>query len=474
MKTAGFVSGDYRAERIIGNRGNAVIRLEDVPMLAVFNVYSVEEYFHGPRHEPRLRINGELERVVPAWRDMPFDIRQLSFDPESRQEVTADYIFNAEQLSVLVDKGLYLDGFAPPREVMTTNKWEIPISGDMIIVPPLQPGGPPIISVDVSEVDQVEMTVEKHGYDLAEIYVDYAKLAVEGTEMPHAPGEMVDSADFDNLFDESIFDEKGEKTIRIEEKQEASAFDVPIKDLYGHKLSADRHLEVLAARQGEVTAAELARLEAMNHHTAWEREIMAIYNENLSLDRQEEPETVFGEDLDLDDVDFSGVDLDDLDVGDLGDDAGGQQSPALGTAGVEAPAAETEDVVETEAEAEVDEAEDDFNYPDWDEPADATESHAEQSGEQSEEEVDMTLESAAKSLEAEVADEGMFLGKPSETMTEEDLERVRREHRRQQTNRKINRDRIAKSVRESNGPTKAVSPEQTPDAPAPEQDGPEF
>lgn len=426
MKTAGFVSGDYRAERIIGNRGNAVIRLEDVPMLAVFNVYFVEEYFHGPRHEPRLRINGELERVVPAWRDMPFDIRQLSFDPESRQEVTADYIFNAEQLSVLVDKGLYLDGFAPPREVMTTNKWEIPISGDMIIVPPLQPGGPPIISVDVSEVDQVEMTVEKHGYDLAEIYVDYAKLAVEGTEMPHVPGEMVDSADFDNLFDESIFDEKGEKAIRIEKKQEASAFDVPIRDLYGHKLSADRHLEVLAARQGEVTAAELARLEAMNHHTAWEREIMEIYSENLSLDRQEEPETAFGEDLDLDDVDFSGVDLDDLDV------------------------------------------EDDFNYPDWDEPADAA------SGEQSEEEVDMTLESAAKSLEAEVADEGMFLGKPSEAMTEEDLERVRREHRRQQTNRKISRDHIAKAVRESNGPAKAVSPEQTPDAPAPEQDGPEF
>lgn len=464
MKTAGFVSGDYRAERIIGNRGNAVIRLEDVPMLAVFNVYFVEEYFHGPRHEPRLRINGELERVVPAWRDMPFDIRQLSFDPENRQEVTADYIFNAEQLSVLVDKGLYLDGFAPPREVMTTNKWEIPISGDMIIVPPLQPGGPPIISVDVSEVDQVEMTVEKHGYDLAEIYVDYAKLAVEGTEMPHAPGEMVDSADFDNLFDESIFDEKGEKAIRIEEKQEASAFDVPIRDLYGHKLSADRHLEVLAARQGEVTAAELARLEAMNHHTAWEREIMEIYSENLSLDRQEEPETAFGEDLDLDDVDFSGVDLGDLDVGDLG----GR------TAGAETPEAENGNVAETETEAEADGSEDDFNYPDWDEPTDAAESHADQPGEQSEEEVDMTLESAAKSLEAEVADEGMFLGKPSETMTEEDLERVRREHRRQQTNRKISQDRIAKAVRESNGPTKAVSPEQTPDAPAPEQDGPEF
>lgn len=464
MKTAGFVSGDYRAERIIGNRGNAVIRLEDVPMLAVFNVYFVEEYFHGPRHEPRLRINGELERVVPAWRDMPFDIRQLSFDPENRQEVTADYIFNAEQLSVLVDKGLYLDGFTPPREVMTTNKWEIPISGDMIIVPPLQPGGPPIISVDVSEVDQVEMTVEKHGYDLAEIYVDYAKLAVEGTEMPHTPGEMVDSADFDNLFDESIFDEKGEKAIRIEEKQEASAFDVPIRDLYGHKLSADRHLEVLAARQGEVTAAELARLEAMNHHTAWEREIMEIYSENLSLDRQEEPETAFGEDLDLDDVDFSGVDLGDLDVGDLG----GR------TAGAETPEVENGDVAETETEVEADGSEDDFNYPDWDEPTDAAESHADQPGEHSEEEVDMTLESAAKSLEAEVADEGMFLGKPSETMTEEDLERVRREHRRQQTNRKISRDRIAKVVRESDGPAKAVSPEQTPDAPAPEQDGPEF
>ena len=465
MKTAGFTTDDRLFRRLLNDRDRRVVRLESVPMHAVFRVYSVEQYFDGRRHVPKLRINGELERVTPALAEMPFDVRQVTFSLDDAPPVTADYEFNHEQLMTLVDKGLFMEGFTPPVDTLTSHQWEFLINGDIEIIAPTAPGEPPLVAVDVSELDQFVMTYDNTGYELEALFTDHRALVeASGVAVGHGvSGELSANRDFQNLFGEELFDAEVDR-LRVERETRESVFDRPAVDIFDHELKSDQFLRTMADEQGALSAEELERLARQEHLTPWEEEVKRVYEEKLSLARVD----LFGED-DFDDADFDDASLDDaVDVGDLGDldfdvDFGDEvdvDAPAdsgdelAGEGPVDVAASLGAEVIaeaEAEAEARAETTEDRGGAGDRDDRESDADLEAEGEGA-------IRLEDVLEEMERS---DGASAGVVVPENASSEIARKSRQMRQGRAEREARRQRIAEKMRESDTPAPdASSPEE--------------
>ena len=205
IKLAGFSAATPLARQLIASKPTGMISMEQVPMLAVFTLESTSFDFVGSRHVPKLRLEGRLDRLIPEHpQEMPYVIGEIGLSEEESIRVVGDYPFNVEQLGALVNKGLYMEGFGPPENLVGL-RFEVETNIDLRILPPNQEGAPPLAIADLSPMHFFDMRLETSRYELAELFPDYRGSLIEagkitgnealGVDPTHAPGQA-DLSDF--------------------------------------------------------------------------------------------------------------------------------------------------------------------------------------------------------------------------------------------------------------------------------------
>lgn len=349
MQIFGFKREDYAADRIIRRSDSKNIVLEKVPAYVVFQANAVYLDFVGDRKVPQLHMDARVLRVVPAVPEMPFSINQIDFNPDELPEISLDYSFDIDQLQLLVARGLYLPGFEPPVDMLTSNEMEIPMEIDMVISAPAKVGEPPIVAVDVVDFDRVEMDFANSHYRLAEFFPDEYTASKEAGTMVEGKGvsaEMVRAEDYENLFG----DQAAEAGTLPEE---ALGFDVyDTAQVLPGQLRSDKMLADLAARHGDLTPAEVLDQERKRNLTPWEDQMREFYNDNVATKTDEEE--LVASISDVDDEEWEGMDNIDFGDIDLGDSTGMVDHHRADAEQVadEEPEVEADDDVEFDAEAD--------------------------------------------------------------------------------------------------------------------------
>lgn len=173
IKLAGFSAETPLARQLVASNPAGMINLEQVPMLAVFTLESTTFDYVGDQHVPQLRLVGRLNRLIPETpQDMPYAIGEIGLSAEESIRVVGDYPFNADQLATLLDKGLYMDGFGPPEELVGL-PFEVDTHVDLRILPPNQAGAPPLVIADLSPMRFFDMRLETSRYELAAHFPDH-------------------------------------------------------------------------------------------------------------------------------------------------------------------------------------------------------------------------------------------------------------------------------------------------------------
>lgn len=178
-RVAGLNSTSPLARRLLRQGPAGLEELTGVTMLALITTDEVDLTFAGKRSVPRLGIRGRMDAlVVVDPEQMPYAIEQITLDPQESVEVDITYTFTTEQLQELVGKGLYLDGFDPPREWVGI-PMEFPTSVDVYVAPPLHEGDPPLVVTDLRRARFIDSSMEHSGYKFEEAFPDYRKELLE-------------------------------------------------------------------------------------------------------------------------------------------------------------------------------------------------------------------------------------------------------------------------------------------------------
>lgn len=160
IKLAGFSAATPLARQLIASNPAGMISMEQVPMFAVFTLESTTLDFVGPRHVPHMRLEGRLDRLTPQNpRTMPYLIGEIGLSEEESIRVVGDYPFTTEQVGVLVQKGLYLEGFGPSPDWVGLS-FEADTHIDLRILPPNEEGTPPLVIADLSPMRFFDMRLE--------------------------------------------------------------------------------------------------------------------------------------------------------------------------------------------------------------------------------------------------------------------------------------------------------------------------
>lgn len=183
VKLAGFSASSSLVRRLVASTPQGMVEMASVPMLAYFVVDSVELEFVGARHIPMMQFHGTLDRLVPTNVDeMPYRISEISFPKEETVPVVGDYPFTNEQISNLVSKGLYLDGFTPPAQWIGL-PFEVDAAVDLHIMPPAATGLPPLVIADLAPMRTLDMREEVSGYELTQYFPDYRAELIDSKQI---------------------------------------------------------------------------------------------------------------------------------------------------------------------------------------------------------------------------------------------------------------------------------------------------
>lgn len=312
IKLAGFSAATPLARQLIASKPTGMISMEQVPMLAVFTLESTTFDFVGSRHVPQLRLKGRLDRLIPENpQEMPYGIGEIGLSEEESIRVVGDYPFNVEQLGVLVDRGLYLEGFGPSEDWVGL-PFEVDTRIDLRILPPNQEGAPPLAIADLSPMHFFDMRLETSRYDLADHFPDYRRSLIEagkitgnealGVDPTHTQGQA-DLSDFsfgrsdrDEIDLSSVTGHGGKDVI----KRLSTLLDV--------ELTAPRELRGLRENlHGEQIRAERARVDLVSPG------LSELYGESVASPAPATP-TPGNDDLSRAAEQLDSMDLDDLDL----------------------------------------------------------------------------------------------------------------------------------------------------------------
>lgn len=263
-RVAGLSTSTPLARRLLRRDPQGMEHLESVPMLALVTTQDVRLAFSGPRAVPRLSIRGTLDSLVAVEPDnMPYRIEQISLDAQETIEIEVNYSFTTEQLQDLVGKGLYLEGFEPPREWVGL-AMEFPTEVDVYVAPPLQAGDPPLVVTDLRRSRLIDSSLSHSGYKFEEAFPDYrGELLDAGALSEYDMPEAVAGLEL------SGFDFGTDHTELVPAVVEISGLDFDaeavrreLTDLGGHDFQAPDQLRILRNDEQQRLssgAAELAR-----------------------------------------------------------------------------------------------------------------------------------------------------------------------------------------------------------------------
>lgn len=315
MKLAGFTNAEFSARRLLNDPRSQSTDIKGVEAYHVFRPDEVELHRHLDTERPVLRIGGYLDRVVVVDQQLPYGINNVSFDTSKRPRMAVDYEFSDKQLQGLVAKGLFHEGFNPPRETLMNVDLEFKAPTDMYIVAPEHPDHPPVVIVDTLEASHLTVDQKTAGYDLAAEFEDI--LAAETEAVRTHEKEEVKDIDFEDVLnEEQQVPNKGmDKDFAIELK--GKSVSDRLRELSGGEveLSAEEILEHLQLSDEDLSA---VASEYTDSRTEWEKSTEEFYNNEVRTQMTDAPARKVGESVldtpgegeEVSDIDFDGFDDD--------------------------------------------------------------------------------------------------------------------------------------------------------------------
>lgn len=332
MELSGFNAQDIRAKRMARVHSEDVIHLPEVDVLMALTPRDASLEFFGDRHVPTLRMSGVMSEVLPQ-NQMPYDIRSIRFsDRERPVDFVTDYTFTSEQLTSMVEKGLYINGFEMDKEKLIGQSVYMPTTAAVMIVPPTNEEEPPVVSVDVNLPPLFEMNLANSGYDLeSELMPDYrAQLLKDQAEAGLAPDvDLVREATTDLFadvempaFNEEVYGRFAGETVETDITREYA-------DVAGYRMMSPSALnkvtEDLDLDRPGVTMGKTVEVDGQFGHAASE-----FFAKNIATSRKDKVDERLARFRGDDDLSsLEGVDLDDLD--DIDTDDGDIDSDSTAT-----------------------------------------------------------------------------------------------------------------------------------------------
>lgn len=170
MKVAGIKMTDPWASRALRSKGVEAERVASAPVETVVLMERVSFEHHGSEknYRPLLHLTGELRSILPD-ESLPYGVDEVTFRSGLGPTVDAFYEFDDEQLTELVSKGYFTEGFEPPAN-MAGIPWELPTTIDALILAPEHDGGTPVVFVTIHGQTELALDAQNSGYDLAEYF----------------------------------------------------------------------------------------------------------------------------------------------------------------------------------------------------------------------------------------------------------------------------------------------------------------
>lgn len=183
MRTAGLMMSDVWAHRVLRENGVETIHTEGQEAEIGVLVDSVSLAHHGPetRFRPYLHMTGELTSVKLA-QALPFGINEVVYDQAHAEKIDAYYEFDDAQLVTLARKGYFNADFGVPEQI-TGIEWELPARVDAMVLIPKRPEEHPVVFMNIHEISNLELNLERSGYDIAEYFHDHSRSGPQPEEV---------------------------------------------------------------------------------------------------------------------------------------------------------------------------------------------------------------------------------------------------------------------------------------------------
>lgn len=175
MKVAGIKMTDPWASRVLRDQMIESEQFSGLPVETVVQMDRVAFEHHGRErnYRPLLHLAGELRAIVTQGQ-LPHGIEEVTFREGTGPIVDAFYEFDDAQLSELVAKGYFTEGFEPPTE-MAGVPWWLPTTVDALVLPPEDEGDTPVVFVTVHGQSELALDAENSGYNLAEYFESHVQ-----------------------------------------------------------------------------------------------------------------------------------------------------------------------------------------------------------------------------------------------------------------------------------------------------------
>lgn len=211
MKIAGLAMNDVWAHRVLRESGVSTSRVEDVPSEITVHVDQADVLHHGAKRSfrPYLHLTGELRGVRPE-EQLPYGVNEVTYPPGGGDRVEAFYEFTNEQLTELVAKGYFSEGFRAPDEI-TGIEWELPAHVDAVVLAPTADEPVPVVFTGVRDIASLSIDEASTEYDLAEYFADYSRDdVVRHQEQVTERSFRTRTGEMESLFEADEFDELAE------------------------------------------------------------------------------------------------------------------------------------------------------------------------------------------------------------------------------------------------------------------------
>lgn len=211
MKLVGFIGNDINASQFEA-LGASVEKYEAVSGNLIFkpyNAYIQFDSYDENRYRPYLQLDAEICGGNGFKID---DIDGFVYREDDKLNRSVRYDFTDEELSILVEKGLYQVDFQVP-ELFTETEFEIPITMDLVVVKTAEHR---IVYADYDMVSDFTTNSEITDYNLVQYFADQQ---VDLDVMKSKEDEFEAENDFGYNFDgfgRRFDDESFEESIDVE------------------------------------------------------------------------------------------------------------------------------------------------------------------------------------------------------------------------------------------------------------------
>lgn len=227
MKIAGMLLSSPWAARAV-REGSSAQMLSAMPCTATVRMQGahIEHREASINHRPYLRMRGGVVNLDFADQEnsiasaLPYGISDVTFTSKSAQMAEVVYEFDDDQLQHLVRRGYFTEGFDVKSDVVKDQDYLLPMTADVLVLDPLESDGIPHVFVSLHDVDELIVTAEMTGYDLADLTPDLSDAQVHRDGITAEPEGHMTFDTFEDLFAGTEFVRDPEKVAAVEHERE--------------------------------------------------------------------------------------------------------------------------------------------------------------------------------------------------------------------------------------------------------------